>query len=267
MENLTQILNCKYCDELINGSPIVLSCCDATICSEHIQFKEVTVNETKRKVFECELCQCSHNMKYKRFAINKVAESLLKIEFDKISLGDAFMKVCKEIENLESSLIKLNGLIQDPKNYIYEYVSNIKRYVDLRKEKFKQEIDKICAEMIEKLDKYQNECYENIENLKLKEKNDEIIKEIQTKLDEWNETNKRVLLISTDRQRNEIELKAKNFDINLAERIAQLQSDSLMNKLWFHKTNVKVAEDFEQELMQFEGLVQFVYCRNKNSIY
>jgi hypothetical protein len=205
MEHLSKILNCKHCQKLLNGSPVVLSCCDATICSEHIQYKEVKVNETKTiQVFECELCQCSHNMKNKRFAINKVVEGLLKIEFDKISLGDAYIKVTKEIENLESSLYKLNGLIQDPKNYVYEYVSGVKRDVDLRKEKLKEKIDQICEEMIAKLENYQSECYKNIESLKLREKNDEIVKEIQTKLDEWNEANKRVLMVSTDRQRNEI---------------------------------------------------------------
>jgi len=210
MQHLTKFLDCKYCQKLLNGIPVNLSCCDATICSEHIQYKEVKVNETKTiQVFECELCQCSHNMKNKRFAINKLAESMLKIEFDKISLGDAYVKVSKEIDNLETSLDKLNGLIQDPKNYIYEYVSNVKRDVDLRKEKLKEKIDQICGEMIAKLENYQNECYKNIENLKLKEKSDEITKEIQAKLDEWNETNKRVLLVATDQQRNEIELKAK----------------------------------------------------------
>jgi ABC-type Zn uptake system ZnuABC Zn-binding protein ZnuA len=110
-------------------------------------------------------------MKNKRFVINKLAESMLKIELDKISLGDAFIKVSKEIENLESSFNKFNWHIQDPRNFIYEHVSNIKRDVDLRKEKLKEKIDQICAEMIQKMDKYQQECYKNIESLKLKEKN------------------------------------------------------------------------------------------------
>jgi hypothetical protein len=265
MEHLSTILQCKHCNKLLNGSPVVLSCCDATICDEHIRYKDVKVNETKTiQVFECELCQCSHNMKNKSFPINKLAESLLKIEFDKISLGDAYIKVNKEIENLESSLIKLNGLIQDPKNYIYEYVSNIKRDVDLRKEKLKEKIDQICGEMITKLENYQSECYKNIENLKLKEKSDEITKEIQAKLDEWNETNKRLLMVATDQQRNEIASKAKHFDINLAERITQLQSEILMNKVWFHKANTKVEEDFEQELVKFEGYALFLHFLNQN---
>jgi hypothetical protein len=270
MEQFSTILNCEYCDELLTGSPVVLSCCDATICSEHIQFKEVKVNDTKTiQVYVCELCQCSHNMKNKRFPINKVVERLLKIELDKISLGDGYIKVVEEIENLEWSFNKLNGLIQDPKNYIYEYVSNVKRDVDLRKEKLKAEIDKICAGMIAKLDKYQQECYENSESLKLKEKNDEIINEIQAKLDEWNKTNKRVIMTATDQQRKEIEFNAKNFDINLTERITQLQSDILMSKLWFHETNAKVEEEFERELVQFEGYIRFIsrycYCSPNNA--
>jgi hypothetical protein len=151
---------------------------------------------------------------------------------------------------LDLSLIKIQGLIQDPRNYIYECVSELKRGVDLRKEKLKEKIDQICEKMISKLENYQNECYTNIENLKLKEKNDEMIKEIQARLDEWT---KRVLMVSTDQQRNEIELKAKNYDINLKERITKLKSDILMNKIWFHETNENVAEEFEQELVQFAG--------------
>jgi len=196
-------------------------------------------------------------MNDKYFPISKLAEIMLKFEQTKISLGYRFITVNKEIQNLDSSLSKLNNLIQDPKHYIFEQVSGIKRDVDLRKEKLKEKIDQICDEMIAKLDSYQNECYNNIENLRLKERNEEMIREIQAKLDEWNGENELLLMIPTDQQLNEIELKAKHFDINLIERLTHLKSDILMNKVWLHGTNQQVAEDFQRELVQFEGYFYF----------
>jgi hypothetical protein len=37
--------------------------------------------------------------------------------------------------------------------------------------------------------------------------------------------------------------------------LTHLKSDILMNKVWLHGTNQQVAEDFQRELVQFEGYV------------
>jgi hypothetical protein len=137
MESFKLILSCQLCNQFLKGTPINLSCCDATICSEHVQYRTVKVNESKSiQVFECELCQCSHNMRNKRFPVNKSVEKILQLKFEQIYLSEAYENAKKEILNLESSLKKISDMVQDPKNFIFEQVSELRRQVDIGRENF-----------------------------------------------------------------------------------------------------------------------------------
>jgi hypothetical protein len=254
MENFKLILSCQLCNQLLKGTPINLSCCDATICSEHVQYRTVKVNESKTiQVFECELCQCSQNMRYKRFAVNKSVEKLLQLKFEQIYLGEVYENVNKEILNLGSSLKKISDMMQDPRNFIYEHVSELRRKVDLRREKIKEKIDNICDKMIKKLDDFQKDCYDNIPDKSLEESNRDLINDVQSKLDEWNANNKHLLLLSKDAKRKEIELKSIELDIKLHERIKEMESKLLMDQTWIHLEDNTFIEELDKELIKFEG--------------
>ena len=84
MEGIKELLTCKLCKKYLIGTPIVLSCCDATICGFHLedQLNKSTQNNNKRKLFKCDLCNITHDMKNKRFASNKVVEVLLLRKFE-----------------------------------------------------------------------------------------------------------------------------------------------------------------------------------------
>ena len=113
----------------------------------------------------------SHLTSNKKFSPNKTIEKLLEIEIAKFgNFGDIFYNANNKIKKLESSSQKLNDLIKDPKNFIFETVSKIKRDVDLRREKLKAKIDEISNEMIYWLINFQQECYENIDKIKMEEK-------------------------------------------------------------------------------------------------
>ena len=170
MNELQDLLKCAMCNEKFTGAPIVLDCCNANICEHHIE--ENSTTNRKRKLFTCSLCEATHHItNSKRFAPNKTIEKLLEIDIPKFgNFGEIFNKANEEIKKLESSSKKLNDLIKDPKNFIFETISKLKRDVDLRREKLKAKIDEISNEMIEKLNKCQQECYDNIEKIKLEEK-------------------------------------------------------------------------------------------------
>ena len=72
-----------------------------------------------------------------------------------------YVKIKKEVENLEYSFKKIDDLIKSPKNSLGD-VSNIKQEIDGGREKLKEKIDVICNEMIQKLNDYQKICIENI---------------------------------------------------------------------------------------------------------
>ena len=151
------------------------------------------------------------------------------------NFGEIFNKANEEIKNLESSSKKLNDLIKDPKNYIFETISKVKRDVDLRREKLKEKIDEISNEMINKLDNYQKECYENIDKIKLEEKTKDIFKEIESSLDEWTKEDERILVVSNDSKRKEICSKAIELDTKLFNRLNEFKEELMMNKCWIYK--------------------------------
>jgi hypothetical protein len=246
MESLKLILSCQLCNKFLKGTPITLSCCDATICSEHVQNRTVKVNEFKSiQVFECELCQCPHNMRNKRFVVNKSIEKMLQLKFEQIYLSEVFENANKEISNM----------VQDTKNFIFEQVSELRRQVDIRREKIKDKIDNICEKMIQKLDDFQKDFYDNILDKTLQESNRDLINEVQSKLVEWNANNKHLLLLSKDAKRKEIELKSIELDIKLHERIKELESKLLMEQTWKYFEDNKFIEELDKELIKFEGLV------------
>ena len=253
MNKLEDVFKCAMCNEKLTSTPIVLDCCNVTVCEHHIE-ENLTTNR-KRKLFTCSLCDATHHMtNSKKFAPNKTIEKLLEIELTNvIDLGDIFNKTNHEIKMLESSSKKLNDLIKDPKNFIFETISNLKRDVDLRREKLKAKIDEISNQMIDKLDNYQKECYENIDKIKLDEKTKDLVKEIESDLVEWTKKNKQVLLISNDLKRKEIRSKAIELDTKLFNRLKELEEELMMNQNWVYKENEMVKEEFEKELIQFEG--------------
>ena len=126
----------------------------------------------------------------------------------------------------------------------------------MRREELKEKIDKISNEMIDKLENYQQECYENIEKIKLEEKTKDLVKEIESSLGEWTNDNKRMLLVSNDSKRKEIHSKAIELDQELFKRLNELKDKLMMNKTWIYrgKENFNFNE-YEKELIHFDGLV------------
>ena len=78
MSRLHDILKCAMCKETFTGVPIVLNCCNVTVCESHIN-DEVKTNK-KRKLFTCTLCDTPHEMNNKKFAPNTTVEQLLEME-------------------------------------------------------------------------------------------------------------------------------------------------------------------------------------------
>ena len=253
MNKFQDLLKCAMCNQTFTGAPIVLECCNVNICEHHIEDNSTT--NRKRKLFTCSLCEAPHDMtNNKKFALNKTIEKLLEIEIPKCAnFGEIFNKTTEEIKNLEFSSQKLNDLIKDPKNFIFETVAKLKRDVDLRREKLKAKIDEISNEMIEKLNKFQDECYENIDKIKLEEKTKDLIKEIESDLDKWTKDDKRMLIVSDDSQRKEMHSKAIELDTKLFNRLNEFKEELMMNKFWIHKENQNVSKEYEKELCQFDG--------------
>ena len=257
MESLIGVLTCQLCNQTFSGTPIVLSCCDATICRSHIKNVTDTIevtNSTNPNTYECELCLFSHDMNNKRFATNKVVEKLLKMKLDKLKFGEIFEKAGEECDQLEFTLFDFENLKKDPENYIFEYVAGLKRVVDLRKEKIKLEIESLSDVMIKKLETFEKECYENLKILSVQEKICEtnlLSEQSRAKLDEW--TNNLNILVIDESKWKEIQSGAKELDIKLLKCISDLKNDLLMHKVWAYNSNHELTKNFSHELLLFDG--------------
>jgi hypothetical protein len=252
MEDIKNLLKCEICQETFSGTPILLSCCNATVCCTHV---EPASNAKKRKTYECELCLVSHDMgNNKKFAPNKTIESLIKLELDKFSFGEKHKIANTECESLSLSLRKLQDSAKDPKNHIFGYISKIKRKVDLRREEVKLKIDKLSNDMITELDTFQEECYDNLNNVKMKESLktcEQLVKDSQDALDKWNQSLRR--LVIDEPKWEEIREEAKKLDIKLRDAKREFEESLVINQEWHHQfDSLKVDDLFRNELVKFE---------------
>ena len=169
MNVIQDLISCPICKQKFQNTPIVLTCCNATVCENHVNENfNSDENIKKRKRFKCSLCDVSHEMESsKKFAPNTTVEKLLKIEIDtRINLGDAHQRASKEIAKLEMTFERITCLLSDPTMFVHEHVAELKRRVDMRREK----LNETCNEMIEKLNVYERACHDNVAKL-IKDKN------------------------------------------------------------------------------------------------
>ena len=138
-------LTCQYCNQIYK-QPITLPCGDS-ICKHHIE--ELISNNSINK-FNCPLCN-KENLN-QELNPNKILEKLIKIELHEFKINPIYETV---LNNLKTEIGNLEAIVKDPENYIYEEISELKRQVDLDREKIKSEIDDLADDIIEKLESYE----------------------------------------------------------------------------------------------------------------
>ncbi len=84
MNVFQELLKCQQCKQPFNGTPVVTSCCNATICESHYPCQE-SLNPSqrtrKRKYVNCLLCNYLHEG-IKKFAPNTTVEKLIQMQID-----------------------------------------------------------------------------------------------------------------------------------------------------------------------------------------
>ena len=262
MDSIRKLLTCKLCDNILNNTPVVLSCCDATVCSSHL---DIFLNDNT--IYTCELCNQTHdNPKSKIFVSNKLAEELLKMKLEKLSFGRKHEKSKEECEELKSFLREIQDLINDPKNYIHECVSELKRDIDLRREEIKLEIDEISDEMIDRLELFEKECYEHLSNENIQnriQKFKQDIHDIEARLAEWTkELN--MLVIDVDKW-DKIQSTASFLYEQLDSSLDSFKDDLVLQKFWKLEPNFDFQEEFTKELNLYERFLTFFIIKSSFS--
>ena len=142
--NIKEKLTCNYCNEIYK-QPVTLACGD-TICIEHID-KIISSDSAKKLISPI----CNQENVNQNHSANKLVEALLQIEIHKFELDPKYELI---FNNLKREIQNLEKILNDPENYIYEEINELKRQVDLDRENLKSEIDNLADELIKKLESY-----------------------------------------------------------------------------------------------------------------
>ena len=144
--NLKDELTCKHCNEIYTY-PIMLTCCGENICKHHIDH---LVSNSGSNKFTCPIC--NEENASNKLNLNKFMQKMVENELHKFQINSNYKetlnKFKKEIENLEY-------ILKDPDNVIYEEINEIKRKVDLDRERSKVQIDELADGFIKKLEEYE----------------------------------------------------------------------------------------------------------------
>jgi chromosome segregation ATPase len=161
--NINEQLTCKHCKEIFN-EPVTLNCCGINICKRHID-ELLSIDESN--TFLCPFCDTESANQH--FCINGLIQTLVQNKLHKLEMNSDH-KVT--FNSLKAEIEKLEAILKDPENIIYEEISELKRLVDLDRERTKRKIDELANNLIQKLEAYEARFKaENVLNLDLEDYN------------------------------------------------------------------------------------------------
>ena len=144
--NIKDELTCKHCNEIYTN-PITLTCCGENFCKQHVA--ELTLNYSSNK-FTCPLCNQENSNQ--NLNVNKLIQKMVENELHKFQINSKYRET---LESLKHEVRKMETILKDPENVIYEEISELKRQVDLDRERLKSEIDELADGLIKQLEEYE----------------------------------------------------------------------------------------------------------------
>ena len=143
-------LTCLYCSKIYKG-PIELPCKDS-ICSEHLHQTSVV----KQNKIKCPKCKQEFKVKDNQFESNIFLQQLLD---DKAYLNEEEKALKQKIEESIKVFYEMYDEFISSKAKLdfdcHEHFQEIRFQLDLHREKFKEKIDDIYMEMIEKTKQFE----------------------------------------------------------------------------------------------------------------
>ena len=155
VDQIKNLFDCELCNQLL-VDPVALPC-GYSVCKRHL---DALLKNTPKQIneFECELCKKKHYIPEDGFAINKRIQNALNIKLSTLKLNPVYEECKTEINEAKNNIQLIENLDKDPENFIYEYFLELKRQVDLRREKLKLELDNYSDEIIQSIDSTKDNC-------------------------------------------------------------------------------------------------------------
>jgi hypothetical protein len=269
LSDFKKFFECDFCYQTLE-SPIALAC-GKTVCKKDLDFilKEM-------KSFKCIICNSEHFIPKDGFKIDEKIQNMLENNINKINLKSVvpLFKECDQILNMIKADIKtLDDLVQNPKDFLYEYFNELKRQADLRREKLKIFVDSYSDEVMDEINKCEIKSYIHLNTIKISNK--KIIEKKKFLADLYKEFN--AFDINDINQNVDIKLKnvlnkAKSAQLNVGNILKEYQQKILNNKLFkfefleismekFYGVLTQLKVNFDSDLKLFITFY-FIILRN-----
>lgn len=150
VEMVQSMFSCELCFNTF-VSPITMPC-GVTICQTHL-------NEFLKQ--KCIFCKEHHARHMDNFQVNKSLQKMIDLQLNTLKLSPSFEECKKSIAKLNETIDEIDLIYNDTQHFVFEYFEEIKRQVDLRKEKITESIniysDNIIQEVVRLQDKLKSE--------------------------------------------------------------------------------------------------------------
>ena len=215
--NAKENLTCKYCNQIYKD-PIALPCGDI-ICKQHI---DELISSNSSNKFMCPLCN-KENLN-QNFEVNKLIQNLIESNLHNFEVDPKFKII---FDNLKTEIHNLEAVLKDPENIIYEEIAELKRQVDLDREKLKSQIDTLADELIQQLEsygkKFKAEYKANVDSSYYTG----LVESSKKQLDDYEKCLN--LFSTTYKERKEKSLKSEKITVDLEPKITELKQHIFSN--------------------------------------
>jgi hypothetical protein len=258
---MQNILTCKF--EGCNSyylHPVLLPC-SKNVCKHHVD----AVINNEQKIFKCQFCLDDHKIPENGFTVSQDIIDILDL---KLHLGPKEKEIDQLISNIDSESKEFQLINQDPYNFIYEYVSNIRNKIDFERERLMLDLHTISDIMLTKLNSFETECKRNLTNeniVKLNEENESFLKKINAQIFEWKDMMRKGNKDQSDVNQffNDVRLMyeaCKSRELNyknklLCNKICKFSPCSFqINQDFFGRFNIE--DQYENEKTQFNQVLE-----------
>jgi chromosome segregation ATPase len=224
METIENSIKCFECTSVLE-KPVLLP------CGESICYKHVKLNETVG--FTCRKCAgILHATPVGGFLHNKALEAIINAKIHKIQLCDEYDDAYRACKSLNKSISEVSLFRNDPYYFINKIIGDLKRETDILREEHKLKIDERANQIIDELDKYEQECKRNLDSSDFSSKLTALNAHVNTlkqDVEKWQK-----LLGNFDSSRAEwkkVKEKSQTHLDDLEARMNKFKNDLLLRKL------------------------------------
>ena len=233
IDKLRHVFKCDYCDQIFE-EPIILPCGNK-ICKKDLS--ELLISEQKLK---CVFCNEEHKEPVEGFPLDQHLQNLLDLNINQLEFGPIYNSGKRHLKKLIEKFKEVDLIRNDPQNYIYNYFSDLRIQVELRREEMKNKIDDYSNEIIESIDKFEKECRETSQKI------DELTRELEVSKQTLNKLIQEFDSFDiNDKKSSDITYKANELKPKLHSQLHKLKQNLLNNKSYIFKmTELSVDKIF-----------------------